>query len=331
LSQDCPGGQEGSAQQVSSTQLPDMQSASASQAPPFGAGVRVGVAVGVLVAVAVGVTVGVRVGVLVGVLLGVTVGVLVGVRVGVAVGVSVGLLVGVLVGVCVGVEVGVTVGVSVGVLVGVALGAIPAHVPSHFPNPVAVWRHRLVPVPQSSATPFAQSGPTQHPLKVAPISAQKAAHPPQLPVVELVQASWLAPSHMQQSSPCAIGTEAKVASVVTAVMDSPTKSDRCAREIERREVFRSVLSLIQLLSGPRQPRAGHRPVSVGFRRARALVSKCWSTVQGEHQRTAMPPPVAPPLLAVTPTERRRRLARAARRRACEAQSVRLQPLSDLSQ
>jgi hypothetical protein len=63
LSQDCPGGQEGSAQQVSSTQLPDMQSVESSQAPPFGTPVPVGVTVGVLVAVPVGVPVGVLVGV----------------------------------------------------------------------------------------------------------------------------------------------------------------------------------------------------------------------------------------------------------------------------
>jgi hypothetical protein len=63
LSQDCPGGQEGSAQQVSSTQLVDTQSASLSQAPPFGTPVWVGVTVRVLVAVPVDVRVGVIVGV----------------------------------------------------------------------------------------------------------------------------------------------------------------------------------------------------------------------------------------------------------------------------
>ena len=59
LSQDCPGGQEGSAQHVSSTQLPDTQSVGSLHAPPFGTFVAVGVTVGVLVTVPVEVTVGV--------------------------------------------------------------------------------------------------------------------------------------------------------------------------------------------------------------------------------------------------------------------------------
>ena len=77
LSQDCPGGQEASAQHTSSTQLPEMQSTGSSQLPPFGAGVLDGVAVGVAVAdgVAVGVSVGVAVAVEVGVSVGVEVGV----------------------------------------------------------------------------------------------------------------------------------------------------------------------------------------------------------------------------------------------------------------
>ena len=61
LSQDCPGGQKGTAQQVSLTQLPDRQSAGSSQGWPFSAGARVDVTVGVLVAEAVAVTVGVAV------------------------------------------------------------------------------------------------------------------------------------------------------------------------------------------------------------------------------------------------------------------------------
>jgi len=83
--QDCPGGQAGSTQQVSSTQLPETQSVGTSQPAPFGAGVRVGVTVGVWDGdpVAVGVRVGVEVGVLVGVEEVVGVGVDVGVRVGV--------------------------------------------------------------------------------------------------------------------------------------------------------------------------------------------------------------------------------------------------------
>ena len=63
LLQDCPGGQEASAQQVLSTQLPDMHWAGVLQAPPFGRPGRVGVAVGVIVGVLVGVRVGVTVGV----------------------------------------------------------------------------------------------------------------------------------------------------------------------------------------------------------------------------------------------------------------------------
>src|SRR4029450_3408367 len=79
VSQDCPGGQKGSAQQVSSTQLPDMQSVGVLQAPPFGTAVGVIVTVGVLVTVAVDVTVGVivTVGVLVTVAVDMTVGVVV--------------------------------------------------------------------------------------------------------------------------------------------------------------------------------------------------------------------------------------------------------------
>jgi hypothetical protein len=87
LLQDGPGGQEGSAQQVSSTQLFDTQSAGSSQAPAFGTRVWVGVTVGVLLMVGVCVIVGVLVGVRVGVEDGVAVGVLVGVAVGVLVGV----------------------------------------------------------------------------------------------------------------------------------------------------------------------------------------------------------------------------------------------------
>ena len=51
LSQDWPVGQDGSAQQASSTQFPDRQSAGVSQPAPFGAGVLVGVTVGVWVGV----------------------------------------------------------------------------------------------------------------------------------------------------------------------------------------------------------------------------------------------------------------------------------------
>jgi hypothetical protein len=63
LLQDWPGGQEISAQQVLSTQLPDMHWAGLLQASPFGRPGRVGVAVSVVVGVPVGVRVGVTVGV----------------------------------------------------------------------------------------------------------------------------------------------------------------------------------------------------------------------------------------------------------------------------
>ncbi len=63
LLQNCPGGQDASAQQVSSTQLPDKHSVASVHAPPFGARVWVGVTVAVRVAVAVAVAVGVAVSV----------------------------------------------------------------------------------------------------------------------------------------------------------------------------------------------------------------------------------------------------------------------------
>ena len=85
LSQDCPGGQKGSAQQVSSTQLPDMQSVGVMQAPPFGTAVAVLVTVGVLVTVLVDVTVGVIVTVRVREAVGVAVAVPVAVEVDVPV------------------------------------------------------------------------------------------------------------------------------------------------------------------------------------------------------------------------------------------------------
>ncbi len=80
LLHDCPDGQEACAQQVSSTQLPDMQTAISLHAPPFGTSVGVGVALAVLVAVADAVFVGVPVWVCVGV--AVSVAVSVGVFVG---------------------------------------------------------------------------------------------------------------------------------------------------------------------------------------------------------------------------------------------------------
>lgn len=101
LSQDCPGGHEGSAQQVLSTQFPEMQSLGSSHAPPFGACV----AVGVTVRVPVDVRVDVAVRVTVAVLVWVPVAVWVDVCVTVAVAVAVGVLVTVAVAVAVAVRV----------------------------------------------------------------------------------------------------------------------------------------------------------------------------------------------------------------------------------
>jgi hypothetical protein len=63
LSQDWPAGQEGSAQQVSLTQLPEMQSPPSTQSPPSGTSVLVGVTLGVRVRVGDGLADGVAVGV----------------------------------------------------------------------------------------------------------------------------------------------------------------------------------------------------------------------------------------------------------------------------
>jgi hypothetical protein len=153
LLQDCPGGQEASAQQTSSTQFPELQSDESSHALPFGLPVPVDVTVGVLV------------------------GVGVSVEVDVAVAVLVEVTVGVLVGVCVGVEVCVAVGVLVGVSVGVAEGAVPAHVPWQAPNPVAVWRHKsFEPVQPLSVTTAAQLSPKQHVNSLKPEFEQTVAH-----------------------------------------------------------------------------------------------------------------------------------------------------------
>jgi len=218
-------------QQTPSTQKPVAHSAGVEHAPPWGIPVFVGVAVGVLVAVAV----------LVGVFVRVFVGVLVGVFV--------------FVGVLVGVFVGVFVGVLVGVLVGVAVGPVPAHVPSQNPNPIANWRHKVAPgFPEKQlmlATPPEQSGASQHALRwpMPPgrverrqIISQLSSS--QLVIPETVQVSLLTPSHMQHT-PCATGTEATAASVVTAVTWSATRNDRRAPEYERRERFRPVPRLMR--------------------------------------------------------------------------------------
>jgi hypothetical protein len=129
LSQDCPGGQEGSAQQVSSTQKVDTHWVPSSQSPPFGTRVWVGVTVRVLVTVAVAVAVLVRVAV------ALEVGVFDTVAVAVVVAVAVLVAVAVAVAVAVTVLLAVAVGVSLGVLVGVGEGA---QLPSQNPDPMAV-------------------------------------------------------------------------------------------------------------------------------------------------------------------------------------------------
>ena len=161
---------------------------------------------------------------------------------------------GVTVGVRVGVPVGVAVGVIVGVLVGVAVGPTPAHVPSQNPNPVALWIHKFAagfPEKQTllSATPPEQSATSQHALMVPLKRAQVAAQfdVAQLPVSNTaVQVSLLAPSHMQHT-PCATGTEATAASVVTAATWSAIRNNRRAPEYERREKFRPVPRLMRRL------------------------------------------------------------------------------------
>jgi hypothetical protein len=221
LPQDCPRGQDGSAQQVSSTQLADTHSAGASQAPPLGANVGVGVTVGVSVTVSVDVAVAVAVAVRVCVAVAVPVAVVVAVAVAVAVRVSVA------------VSVPVELGVWVGVLVGVALGATPAQVPSQKPKPVAVCVHRLFDPMQLplalAATPSAQLGPKQQPRNVAPINPQNPVQAAQLVDTE-VHRSWLAPSQMQQS-PRAPGTTTNATSIVSTPACSAPRSAGHARTI----------------------------------------------------------------------------------------------------
>jgi hypothetical protein len=218
--------------------------------------VVVPVAVAVDVAVAVRVLVDVAVWLLVAVPVAVAVAVCVCVTVGVSVTVPVAVAVAVAVCVCVAVGVSVTVlvGVTEGVSVGVWVGPIPAHVPSQNPNPFALWIHKFAagfPEKQTllSATPPEQSGTSQHalmvPLKAAQVAAQFDVA--QLPVSNTaVQVSLLAPSHMQHT-PCATGTEATAASVVTAATWRATRNDRHAPEYKRRERFRLVPRLMRRL------------------------------------------------------------------------------------
>ena len=223
--------------------------------------VPVPVAVEVRVDVPVAVAVGVAVAVLVAVPVPVAVEVLVDVPVAVAVGVAVAVLVAVPVPVAVEVLVDVTVAVAVDVTV--AVGPTPAHVPSQNPNPIALWTHKFAagfPGKQLllSATPPEQSGASsQHALMVPqpgcpthwpPIKrAQTAAQLAQLPVsCTAVHVSLLLPWHMQHT-PCATGTKATAASVVTAATWSATRNNRRAPEYERRERFRPVPRLMRRL------------------------------------------------------------------------------------
>ena len=121
--QDCPEGQAGSTQQVSSTQLPERQSIGSSQPAPFGAGAPIGL---VRVADGEAVFVAVRVCVAVRVLVAVEVAVLVDVAVDVAVGDPVDVAVAVAVAVSVSVGVGVSVCVAVAVAVSVAVAVAVA-------------------------------------------------------------------------------------------------------------------------------------------------------------------------------------------------------------
>jgi len=234
--------------------------------------VRVGVLVTVPVAVTVAVAVAVCVTVGVLVTVPVAVAVAVAVCVGVAVGVSVTVPVAVAVAVEVGVAVGVSVGVTVGVSDGVAVGPTPAHVPSQNPNPIANWRHKVAPgFPEKQlmlATPPEQSGASQHALRwpMPPgrverrqIISQLSSS--QLVIPETVQVSLLTPSHMQHT-PCATGTEATAASVVTAATWSATRNDRRAPEYELRERFRPVQKLMRRLPRRALPsvRFGGHPV-----------------------------------------------------------------------
>ena len=131
--QDCPAGQAGSTQQLSSTQLPETQSVGSSQPAPFGAGAPVGVVVRVADGEAV--FVAVRVCVAVPVLVAVEVAVLVDVAVGVAVGDPVDVVVAVAVAVSVSVGVGVPVCVAVAVAVS---GAVAVAVAVSVGDPVDV-------------------------------------------------------------------------------------------------------------------------------------------------------------------------------------------------
>lgn len=80
---------------------------------------------------------------------------------------------------------------------------------------------------------------------------------PQQPILAQLPHGVQSQEHTQHT-PCATGTEAKVASVVTAVTYSATQSNGCAREIERGPEFRPVLRLIRLPPSPRPAPVGDR-------------------------------------------------------------------------
>lgn len=266
LSQDCAGGHTGSAQQVLSTQFPDMQSAGSSHAPPFGTppvGVTVGVLVAVAVAVGGGVIVAVRVTVPVAVIVGVELGVLGGVPVPVAVAVPV--LVAVAVGVSAGVMVAVSVSVAVAVIVGVELGvsdgvavsvAVVVAVGILLQKPLdALSTHRLSPAVHVSATPPEQSAsvvnrttlPMLHRVVQTCVHSARSvmAALPQQPEIEQLPHGLHSGQLHTQHAPCATGTQAKAASIVTAATCRMTQSDHWPQKAPRRDAFQPVLKVIR--------------------------------------------------------------------------------------
>lgn len=164
--------------------------------------------------------------------------------VSVTVGVAVTVSLAVAVAVAVAVLLGVAVGVSIGVLVGMLAQ-----------NPVSVlWMHTVCPAVQVSATPPEQSAsavqlstvPAQV-LHVCAQNEQSANLPslPQQPGLCMLPHGVTSQVHTQHT-PCATGTQARAASVVTAVTYSATQSDRWEREIEHEKAFGSVLKFIRL-------------------------------------------------------------------------------------
>ena len=202
---------------------------------------------------AVSVAVGVAVAV------GVSLGVSVTVGVSVAVAVSVTVAVAVTVGVSEGVSVGVCVSVAVllGVAVGVHVGPAAQNVLPRLP-----WLHTVSPGAQLSATPFEQSASSVHLTNGSPPPAQYIWQAVQSVSAGTVEAQYpgglTASTHTQQMLQAG-GGAAMVASVVTAVTESASHSERPAAESERREALRSMLKFIRLPPPPR-PLVGHPSV-----------------------------------------------------------------------